>query len=325
PALLLGGPLVLQATPATGASSQDMDWRHWSFSADLKGQGQLAGGRHPVAMNLHGALTPEVLSLASLQLRSGAAGGKEADSGAALAELKGKLELAHASGWRSTGQLRLQRFDPQLWLPWPKAAAGGQSLNGAMSFDIDALWRGQLKGQLDRSQLAGVPLEGMWSWQGPARSSEMSASVDFTAGANQIEASGVLPVQRTDATVSLSGQRPQRWKASVQAPALQNLRALAQGWGWSELQGQVQAQASATGVWPMLDSQGELNVQGVRVRSPDDALYAIRSIVGQWDIGTSALTAPMQAQLTVEQARLGAVSSDSLVLKLSGQSRAHEL
>src|SRR5690606_34701066 len=191
--------------------------------------------------------------------------------------------------------------------------------------DIDALWRGQLKGQLDRSQLAGVPLEGMWSWQGPARSSEMSASVDFTAGANQIEASGVLPVQRTDATVGLAGERRQRWRAAVQAPALQNPRARAQGWGWSELQGQVQAQASATGVWPMLDSQGELNVQGVRVRSPDDALYAIRSIVGQWDIGTSALTAPMQAQLTVEQARLGAVSSDSLVLKLSGQSRAHEL
>lgn len=314
------GRVTVRSAPASAPkpATQMQAWERWVVAAELSGQFKPASGAQtrPLALMLSGHWSPALAEISVLSLRSGAA----------QATLTGRVEHPMGSAWRAQGQLSLTDFDPQLWMPWPAVATGTHRLQGQMTFDVDEQGQGQVSGRLDRSQLAGVPLEGQWLWQGSSGRPDMTLKADLTAGGNQLALQAVLPVVRpASGGVSLSKDRAQHWELQAQAKALQTLQPIARWWGWHGLQGQAVGKVSVDGLWPAVATHGQLDLTGLQVSSPGETLYSAAQVHGRWRLNLGDLSAPAEAQWSIQQGRVGAAQIEQWALSLEGSAQSHRL
>lgn len=313
PPLQLQGRVNVQSAPSDGK-----DWERWAVLAELKGQYNKGPGTptHPVAVNLAGHWSPTLIDVKSLSLASGAA----------LAKLTGQASQTGEAPWRAKGQFDLTNFDPQLWMPWPDKATGTNRLQGRVQFEADALGQGEMTGRLDPSQLAGLPLSGLFSWKAPAGQPDMNFKADLNLAGNQVGLTGVAPVIRSvQDGVQWADNRPWRGQLQLQAPAIQALQPLAQWWGWRDLQGQAQGHATVEGVWPALSTQGNLNLSGLQAKDAGGTLYSLEQAEGRWRVNTGQMTAQSEGRLTIRQARVGGTTVEQLTAALDGSAQSHRL
>ncbi|OYU73990.1 MAG: hypothetical protein CFE45_35890, partial [Burkholderiales bacterium PBB5] len=258
-------------------------------------------------------------------------------AGAARAQASGQAQ-AESGGWRVKGQMELANFDPLVW--W-RGAEGSAWRRGPhrLSAELQAavLWRRQAAAVLaadtlaiDRllvavdgdanllvhdSLLAGLPLSAQWRLhsQGPGVQVEGAISV---AG------------QR----LSLQGQgggaaADDRWRAALKAPDLATLAPLVALLaerlpGITSVMpkaGSVSADVSTQGRWPALQSQGDVQAQGLV-----SAQAQLRSAQLQWKNGATP-QAPLQAQLQAAGLSSGDQRIDRLTADISGSLREHNL
>lgn len=317
PPLQLQGRIDLQSAPAADAPSGKA-WERWAVLANLKGQYTKGPGTpvRPVAVNLAGHWSPTLIDIQGLSL----------SSGAASAKLVGQASQSGEAPWRAKGQLDLANFDPQLWVPWPAKATGTNALQGRIQFDADLLGQGELSARIDPSQLAGLPLNGQLNWKAPAGKPEMALKADLNLAGNQLGLDGVVPVTRSAQDgVQLADKQPLRGKLQVQAPNIQSLQPLAQWWGWRDLQGKAQGELSAAGLWPLLATQGQLELTGLQAKDAGGTLYALEQAQGRWRLDSSALAAPAEMNLTIRQARAGGTTLEQLTATLEGNGQSHRL
>ena len=324
PALQLKGQVIVRSAPEPAKASESapaapgLQWERWAVSTELSGQGrpQPGGPARALALTLSGHWSPDLLDISALNLRSGRA----------QAKLTGRLDLPKDAAWRALGQLALVDFDPQLWMPWPAMAKGVHRLQGGMSFDLDAKGQGEVTAHLDHSQLAGVALGGSWLVQAPVGRPEVVAKVDLSVGGNQMSLQARLPVIRPiGGGVRWAPDRPLHAQLDAQAKALQTLQPFAQWWGWQGLQGQAVGQVAVDGIWPAVETQGTLDVTGLQIKSPSDTLYGAAQVNGRWRFNIGSLSAPVQAQWSVKDARVGSTQVDQWALSLAGSAQSHQL
>ncbi|MES2091851.1 MAG: translocation/assembly module TamB domain-containing protein [Pseudomonadota bacterium] len=322
PPLQLQGYVTVRSAPAPaptpGHTIQETTWERWAVAAELAGQFNPAPGAppQPLSLTLSGYWSPALAEVSALSLRSGAA----------QAKLTARVEQPMGSAWRARGQLAMTDFDPQLWMPWPAMAKGTHRLQGEMTFDVDAQAQGQISGQLNHSQLAGVPLEGQWLWKAPVGQPDTNLKVDLTAGGNQLALQAVLPLARPEGGgAALPEDRPQHWQLQAQAKALQALQPITQWWGWHGLQGQAVGNLSVDGIWPAVATQGQLDLTGLQVYSPGNTVYSAAQVQGHWRLNMGSLSAPAQAQWTIKQGRVGATQIEQWALSLEGSAQSHRL
>ncbi|CAH0355710.1 translocation/assembly module TamB domain-containing protein [Aquabacterium sp. CECT 9606] len=313
PPLQLQGRVNVQSATSTGKA-----WERWAVLADLKGLYNKGPGTptHPVALNLAGHWSPDLIDVKSLSL----------SSGAALAKLTGQASQTDQAPWRAKGVLELSNFDPQLWMPWPDKATGTNRLQGRLQFEADALAQGEMTGRLDPSQLAGIPLNGLLSWKAPAGQPDMGFKVDLNVAGNQLGLTGTVPVERSAQDgVQWADTRPVRGQLQLQAPALQALQPLAQWWGWRDLQGKAQGELTAEGVWPAMSTQGHLDMSGLQGKDAGGTLYSLEQAEGRWRVNTGQMSAQSEGRVTIRQAKVGGTTLEQFTAALDGSAHSHRL
>ena len=253
-----------------------------------------------------------------------------AQSGEARATLHARLSRATpAAGWAASGQATLREFDPLPWWPGPEDSPwrqGPHRLNAAADFDLrlpagagSALQAlSQLRGRaqlgLEPSRLAGVPLSGSLALQ--------TAAGGKTTGQLQLEADGnrLRADARLDGPAEGSGDH---WDLKADLPALKKLQPLWKlllGAGSdARLAGKLNAEASVDGRWPALRTTGKLDASAVQLGALE-----LQRAEGRWTLGSRG-DAPLDAQLEINQLRLGAPSAEQLKLQLEGTLSAHRL
>ena len=335
-ALVLGGPVQLRATglpglaptavPAPVPTPAPAGQPELGLSVDATLTGRtLDGSGLPVQLRLVGAGNPRQFSVT------------QARASAGPARAQGHLEArAEAAGWRLRGQAQLEHFDPR---PWWRGAEdsvwrrGPHRLEGQA--EIDLLWRGlpasaqqwpaierglsavdgQAQLSLDNSQFAGMPLSASLRLHSVGSGAEIDASLDLAGN-----------------HLGLTGQRAAQpsadhWTLQLKAPALAALAPL--GRLVAELapgsvplwpaSGKLQGRLQADGRWPLLRTQGELQVEGLGA-----AAMALRSATLGWQTGASA-EAPLSLQLQAAGLVSGQQQLDQLSATVSGTLHKHRL
>lgn len=282
----------------------------------------------------------------------------EGRAGGAAATVRGQLARAREGApWGIQARSTLTDFDPRPWWsgagdsPWRR---GPHRLNGTLAADLQwrpeappaaprraapdpdpgaaahallAPWRGQASVELRPSVLAGVALLGRAELQ--ARGADR-APVDAQARV-QLVAAG----NRLDASLTSRADRPadDRWQVSVDAPALAALAPAAALLGIAApaagspraggtappVAGRLVGQASATGRWPAVRSEGRLEAQDLRAGA-----LALRRGDLRWQLGTRA-DAPADLSATVTALSVAGTTADSASLRLEGTARQHRL
>ncbi len=287
----------------------------------------LDGGGLPVQLRLvgHGNRQQVTLTQAVLQ------------AGAARAQASGQAQ-SESAGWRVKGQIELAQFDPLVWWRGGEGSAWRRGPH-RLSAELQAtgLWRreaaavlaadtlaidrllasvdGDANLQVHDSLLAGLPLAAQWRLhsQGPG-----------------VQVEGALSV--AGQRMSLQGQggaaaADDRWRATLKAPdlaALAPLTALlSEHWPASAAAlpraGGLSAEVSSQGRWPALQSQGDVQAQGLV--SPKARL---RSGQLQWKNGATP-QAPLQAQLQATGLSVGEQRIDRFTADIAGTLGEHSL
>lgn len=313
PPLQLQGRVNVQSAPVT-----DKAWERWAVAADLKGQYSKGPGTpsRPVAVNLAGHWAPTLIDVVNLSL----------GSGTAVAKITGQASQSGDSPWKAKGQVDLANFDPQLWMPWPDKAAGTNRLQGRIQFEADALAQGAMTGRLDPSELAGIALDGRWTWSAPAGRPNMELKAELNVAGNHLGLAGTVPVVRSpEDGVQLASNQALRGQFQIQAPVIQALQPLAQWWGWRDLQGSAQGDVTVEGVWPTLATQGQLDLSHLQAQDAAGTLYALEQAQGRWRINTAQMSAPAEGRLSVKQAKVGGTTLEQLAVTLDGSAQSHRL
>jgi translocation and assembly module TamB len=315
-ALRLGGPIQIVASglpsPAGGPTPERLQ-----LTAQATLDGRLDGSGHTASLQARIAAERDTaqwrVELPQALLRSGGA----------RAEGQATLTRAHADGaWTAAGRGELAAFDPAVWWPALKAPrAGAHRLDGRWTIDLAgpaALgadpWaalraaRGEAAIDLRPSRLAGVPLTGSARLVA-GRAASLQAQL--SAGGNNAQVEAQLGAPR------------ERWRARVQAPALQALApiaslhpALARWWPRA---GALDGEFSAEGRWPALATRGQAQAR--------------RLAVGEWQAEGADLRwqadlagspdAPLQLQLDAAGLAQGTRRLDTLSAQIDGSLRAH--
>jgi translocation and assembly module TamB len=238
----------------------------------------------------------------------------------ASAELDARRDVAGAWALKSSGQL--DHVDLAAW--WPDA--GPSDLNGQWRADLqlppvppaallEAL-RGSAALDLQRSQLSGVALSGTAKLKAGAQGLVVEA--DLQGAGNRLQLNGT-----SDGAVPTAGGR-QVWRADVQAPALQALapllRRIPGAQGWLPEAGALQATATATGRWPAWRSEGQLQVDGLRL--PQGRLDQGKL---RWTLNGLTLDAPIELDADLSGLAQGARRIDHVRARLDGSLREHRL
>ncbi len=334
-ALVLGGPVRLRATglpgpaPAPAAApnaAAPAGQPELGLSVDTTLTGRtLDGSGLPVQLRLVGRGNPRQFSVTQAQASAGPA------------RAQGRLDArAEPAGWRLRGQAQLAHFDPR---PWWRGAddsvwrRGPHRLEGQA--EIDLLWRGlpasaqqwpaierwlsavdgDAQVSLNDSQFAGMPLSASLRLHSVGPGAEIDASLDLAG--NRLGLTGQRAAQAS----------ADHWSLQLQAPALAALAPL--GRLVAELApgsvplwpagGKLQGRLQASGRWPLLRTQGELQVEGLNA-----AAMALRSATLGWQTGDSA-DAPLSLQLQAAGLANGQQQLDQLSASVSGTLRKHRL
>ena len=317
PPINVSGPLNLRASGLQGAAPQ------LDFDAKLAGRA-LDGSGLPVQLQLAGEASAKHLLLRQLEASAGKA--------RAGAELEAR---ADASGWQIRGNTTLDRFDPLPWWSGPPDSAwrrGPHRLNGQLTLDLhikpsaagaiggtleQALraFVGQATLRLTDSQLAGMPLAGELA----LRSGDARYNVDgsFKLAGSQLGLQGRIGLNPAVDRFTLTLDTP---AFAALAPLGRLLADASPGLlaHWPTA-GSVKADLQVDGRWPVMRSQGKLDL--AKLASPDATL---QQATLNWRAGT-AIDDPLALQLDLRGLAQGAQRLDLLQAKIDGSLREHKL
>jgi translocation and assembly module TamB len=321
PAMRLAGPIKLAGSDLSAPDTLSID-----ATAQLQGRWTAAarGPQRDLQLALEGSATPLKIELRRVH----------AATSGARADLTGTLERDAADApWRVGGQLALVDFDPSAWWPGPAGSAwraGPHRLNAKGDFKLalpaetdrlatlDGLiaLRGDANLKLANSVLAGVPLQGTLAFK---NNGAAEPRIDLDAAGNRLQAEGHIETKGS----------ADRWRVQLDAPALDRLAPLARlmqplPGGLDLVGGSLNLAATASGRWPQLSTEGQLDVNALRFNTAQ-----VQHVAARWKAGTRA-DAPIDAQLTVTQAALPqgkapGPSIETLQATLTGTGRAHRL
>ncbi len=324
PALVLSGQVETEPDRRPQGAK---DWLQalWSVNADLSGRytpPSVVPGRpaaeKAVAATLRGQWRQGQVQVDDLTLQAEGA----------RATLKGKGQYSPPAqgsarwGWQTQSQLKVERFDPQVWLPWPAALTGSNRLDGVLNLDLASNWRGKADLRLDPSLLAGTPLEGSLSWQASGKQAVAALDLDALAAGNRVRAQGQLPWQiGADGLPRTRGE--QHWHVNVQAPALKALQHLASVWGVKALSGLVEGEFNIDGQWPSLATQGQLLARQVQWQIDGQSLSELADGRASWDMQTLRWDAPLHLQAQLGGLKLPHLQLDQATWDLQGTGRDH--
>jgi translocation and assembly module TamB len=233
----------------------------------------------------------------------------------------------HGEHWQASGHGELHRFDPAQWWRGEAGSAwrtGHHRLNGRWTFEGDGPAAGgntPLAGhaslQLDPSTLADVPLQGHASLKtAGAQAIAIDAAVD--SGSNHLQARGQWHW--------LGHRGKDAWDLQARLPEVATLGPLARLSPalapWAPSAGNGTLEAHFEGRWPRMRSTGHVELNGVK--AGDFSAVSLRS---QWqaDLATAESEVPLDASLTIEQARVGVQAVSHVGARLTGSARAHQL
>ena len=273
-----------------------------------------------ISLDLDGEWRPQLWSVRALRLRTGDASAAKAGSETSLRDAR--LRWLGPQSWQAQGELVVERFDPQVWLPWPQGMDRRNSLSAQGRFDIDQGGQGQADLSLRPSTLAGLPVRGELHWRA-SEAAAMQLQADLDVAGNQVHAQGQGTAQQP-----LDGA----WQVQVAAGQLQALSPLAPLLGLRQLQGAVQADARWQGGWPPRDSHGTLSARELRLTRGDGSAVSLASMAGDWHwggpggvAGGSLASMPLHLQASLQGLRNGGLQIDQAQATLSGSLSAHQL
>ncbi len=234
-------------------------------------------------------------------------------------------------GWTNAGvqtlraQLALQRFDPALWLPWPQAMSGPNTLSGEGLVKLNALAEGELSLRLQPSVLAGLPLQGQANWRTAPRLASLRAELDIAGNA--------LSLQTTWPRQPGQGAWPHEARAwagthaelQVAAPALAALRPVLPLLGLQALQGSLHAQGGLDGAWPHLATRGQWRAQGLRVQAERGPALSVGQAQGQWQWDGRRPASPAEVDLDITRLEAAGWLVPRLQAQLHGLLREHHV
>lgn len=317
PDLALAGEL--RWTPTKGATglAGAVDLRLGGAVHEVAGRAFKA----PVILSLGSQLSPQQWDIQALQLASG-------EAQARIEDVKLRWGLAaEQGGWAVNGRMRLDRFDPRAWLPWPAALNGATSLSGQGRFEFDGSSAGSLDWALASSSLAGVPLAGQGSWSAPRSGSEMKLDAQATLGGNRLQLKGQGPrVADNEAgkpTGKPSGRPSGKWELDVQAPDIASLSPWAATLGAERMKGRFSLQAH--GAWPLQALSYRMSGQDLAATRADQPVWQIASVEGEGDLDLTQADGRMSAKWTLQDAKLSSWRLARLALGVDGSAASHRI
>lgn len=310
PDLLLAGELRWTPAPGTQDLSGALDLRLAGALHEVAGRAFKA----PVNLNLSSRLSPKQWDVQALQLASG-------DAQARFDEVKLRWGLSpQQGGWAAQGRMRLDRFDPRAWMPWPAALNGATSLSGQGRFDVDGAGAGAVDWVLASSSLAGVPLAGQGNWVAPRSTRDMKLEAQATLGGNRLQLSAQGP--RGLLTAPSSAQAGV-WQFSMQAPDMASLSPWAQAWGAERLRGQFSLQAH--GAWPLQALHYSMQARDLAATRADLPVWQVASIDGEGELNLRQADGRMSATWALRDARLPSWQVSRLTLGVEGTAASHRI
>lgn len=338
PSLQLDGGLQLKPDWASVANkASEASWARLRSSVDLKMTGLFGPsfssrpsrsarqGDVPVSLALDGRYGPGQFDVSVLRLQAQSAQAELRDAVLRWALPGTALASAPMSepAWAVKGHLKVQDFDPQVWLPWPSGMNGRNLLTGEMDLALDANWRGQLDLALQASQLGGVPLSGQAQWRSPQAPQRMSLALDLSAAGNQVQAHADLP-WRARADGLPQALPDANWQGSIHAPALQALQAVVPLMGLRQLSGLVEGSFKGRGIWPQLNTDGQLSVSRLQWVMANGMQMGLASGQAAWSMDGQSPDAPLRLQLDLAQWQTAHVLLDKAQWHVAGSLRQHE-
>lgn len=309
------------AGPGTPPSAVD---RGLEIEVQATLDGLLETLNRPLSLELDAGIGPGRLILRKLQ----------AASGPARAALQGEAVQESGGLWSLRTEGRLNDFDP---VPWLSGAAeawrrGAHRLSAAWTLDItlprDAATRpplqvlqslqGSGRVNLAPSVLAGVPVQGqaeIGQTPGPVGTARSQLRGELTAGGNRLSMDG-------QADPSGNGTAD-RWRLAWSAPSLATLAPLAildpVLARWLPTAGQTQGTMTAQGRWPVLRTDGDLRLQGLRAGA-----WAVGQGQARWKIDTAGREA-MQLRLDLSDTVHDSTRLARLVVDGEGSLQEHRV
>ncbi|MGQ0596083.1 translocation/assembly module TamB domain-containing protein [Aquabacterium sp.] len=271
----------------------------------------------PVSLNLDGRYGPGQFDVASLKLQ---AQGAQADLSDALLKWGAS---APQPAWSVKGRLKVEAFDPKVWLPWPSGMDGRNQLTGQVDVALDANWRGQLDLHMAPSWLAGVPLSGQVQWHSPLGRPLMALVLDVNAGGNTLNATADVPWHLDPKGRPKWGDGA-RWQGAVHAPSIGSLQPLAPLLGARQVSGVIDGEFKGRGVWPALSTDGQLKVNRLQWVGTDGVPMGLASAQASWVIEGLSDDAPLRLQLEVSQWQTAHVLLDQAQWQIAGTLRQHQ-
>ena len=244
---------------------------------------------------------------------------------------EGKAQDAATRRWRLTTVGGLRDFDLRvLGIGAAEAAKHTQQLSATTRIDLTAAaprqalagfkgwmdwastWRGDALMQVADSRIGDVPLQGSLQLQS-ASAAQWRTQARLNAAGAQVQVDGVLESNPDGAG--------DRWTAQLDAPSLAALAPVAQALGLHlpEVAGRAKGKATLQGRWPQLQTQGELQADGLRW----DTLTAEQWHT-TWQLGTRD-SAPVELQAEMRELRWGAERVHTLSATVAGTARSHTL
>lgn len=310
PDLALAGELRWKPDAAAAGLSGALDLR-------LDGTVHEVAGRSlktPVSISLGSQLSPQRWAIKALQLASG-------EARAQLDDVSLRWGLAaEQGGWAAMGRVRLGRFDPRAWLPWPAALQGETHLSGQGQFEVDGKLAGAMAWTLSPSSLAGVPLSGRANWSAPRSAQGMTLDAQATLGGNRLSLKGQAP------RGLLNGQRvgsAGRWELDVQAPDIASLSPWAGAMGAERMRGRLSL--TAQGAWPLQALTYRVSGQDIAATRADRAIWQLASVDGQGELDLSRADGRMSAKWSLQDARLSSWRLARLALSVDGSAASHRI
>lgn len=304
PNLKLNGPVSVQG-------KVHAQHAQWQVSGELVGTDQgKALLPQPVKAKWIAAWQPGLLKVDKLTL----------DAAGASAQGQGQWQLQTDARWTSSGQLKLESFDPAVWVPWPRPsgdAVQATRLQGQAEWQLSASetnqttlahLQGQVKGQLDTSTLLGVPTAGQWQVAIAPRQWRVNADIKASGNSLQIQAS--LPMAGHHAPGKLTAARLRslvgaQLTAQVQAPQLGALQPWAAPWGVGELQGKLNGQVAldvpSSGHW---HTRGDVRADKLAAKWQGEPVD-LQGLQASWTLGSELGkgAVPWRMKAAVEQGR----------------------
>ncbi len=264
----------------------------------------------PVSLVLASQLSPQQWEVKDLRLASGEALARVDDT-----KLRWGLD-AEQGGWAVQGRVRLDRFDPRAWVPWPAALNGPTSLSGQGQFDFDGGGAGSLGWTLASSSLAGVPLTGQGSWSATRSAGAMKLDAQASLGGNRLQLKGQGPMGSSD-------QSPGKWELDVQAPDIASLSPWAPALGAERMRGRFSLQAR--GAWPLQTLNYRMSGQDLAATRADQPVLQVASVEGEGELDLGQADGRMSAKWALQEARLSSWRLARLALTVDGSAASHRI